>query len=229
MYLSWVFLGISAFSLTVLSVSVDQCSKAQVQPPFEFLTLTRNWPPTLCLGNQKVLTSKSCRIPEDVNTWTIHGLWPDREKSPDINNCLPQQQFDYDKIKIVFFMFLREHEWCTHGSCLQDCAELKGEENYFRKTIELHKNYSIDMALKSASILPGIEYSLSYITKAIYNAFKMDPIVQCLTVNNTEYLAEIRICFQKDFTLMNCPVTKLEGTHACGPANLIYYPEMHHI
>ncbi|XP_033096996.1 ribonuclease T2-like isoform X2 [Anneissia japonica] len=211
MYVSWFFFVVS---LSLASSSIMACKKAQNKPEWENLMLAQLWPPTFCMS-QKDLHSRACN-PANLTKWIIHGLWPIKDIPGHVTDCLPQQTFDSAKIKDIEkdlnrtwpclvtslpYTWIWQHEWCEHGSCAQVSPELQGEAKYFRKTIDLHNNFSIDMALKSASIIPGNDYYLSNITNAIYDTFKVYPDVMCTSVQGKRFLSEIRICFEKDFTL----------------------------
>ncbi|XP_033096989.1 ribonuclease Oy-like [Anneissia japonica] len=213
MYVSWFFFVVS---LSLASSSITACKEAQSKPDWDILRLTRQWPPTFCMS-QVDLPSRACN-PANVTTWIIRGLWPIKVTQDHPNNCLPQQMFDSAKIKDIEkdlnrtwpclltnlpYTWIWQHEWCRHGSCAQVSPELQGEAKYFRKAIDLHSKFSIDMALRSASIIPGNDYYVSNITNAIYDTFKVYPDVICTAVQGHQFLIEIGICFEKDFTLRN--------------------------
>lgn len=62
---------------------------------FDYLILRQIWPSSSCMfpGSNK------CVIDKNVNTWTIHGLWPTIAGTMEPSFCDKSSPFNFDNIK----------------------------------------------------------------------------------------------------------------------------------
>ncbi|EME40190.1 hypothetical protein DOTSEDRAFT_74867 [Dothistroma septosporum NZE10] len=132
-----------------------------------------------------------------VNSWTIHGLWPDRCDGTYDANCDDQRAYtnitailnSFGKQDLVSYMNTYwpdyqgnneqfwEHEWGKHGTCVStldpDCYTnyLPTEEvpDFFQKTVDLFKTLPSYTWLSDAGITPSTSqtYTLSQIEDAL--------------------------------------------------------------
>ena len=101
------------------------------------------------------------------------------------------------------------YEWQKHGGCSEYMYPL---EAYFKFTADLKDRYDVYGALNTAGITPGFRSS----SLAIFNTIKayignFNPQLVCewaygATVNSL-LLMEIRLCFDPNVVIIDCPVT----------------------
>ncbi|KAI9843775.1 MAG: ribonuclease T2-like [Sclerophora amabilis] len=118
--------------------------------------------------------------PED--SWTLHGLWPDRCDGTYDANCDPSRKFSnitgilesFEKNELLDYMSTYwkdykgddetfwEHEWSKHGTCISTLevkcyTEYKPQEelvDYFQKAVDLFKGLPTYETLADAGITP---------------------------------------------------------------------------
>uniref|UniRef100_A0A672LBI4 Ribonuclease Oy-like n=1 Tax=Sinocyclocheilus grahami TaxID=75366 RepID=A0A672LBI4_SINGR len=128
--------------------------------------LTLQWPGSFCIGiNNKTI----CKIPQTVQNWTIHGLWPVRtghccdcwpiyhshlqEIEPELTQLWPSL------IKGKHFFYFWRDEWIKHGTCA-GCEESMGSPLlYFQVSVKLRKLFDIDNILESSGIKTSCDVS----------------------------------------------------------------------
>ncbi|KAH9494822.1 hypothetical protein Btru_017900 [Bulinus truncatus] len=188
---------------------------------WEFLLLAQFWPSTSCI----YFRESGCDVPEQVHNWTVHGLWPSRLGESQPENCNESMRFNYTLIESLRSRldvqwpyynksgertYLWEHEWNKHGTCANDLPILSGEMNYFAHALNLYQNINLSGVLKEAQIVPSQDKT--YSAQAIYNAvesrFQVKPNIVCYfdRDNETYYLEEIWLCFNKNLTMRDCDV-----------------------
>ncbi|KAJ8383758.1 hypothetical protein AAFF_G00215170 [Aldrovandia affinis] len=171
------------------------------------LILTHHWPQTFCI-------MQSCKT--DIDNWTLHGLWPDKGHMCNsswvfnaslIEDLLPEMRKSWPDLlhpspSTVFW----EHEWKTHGTCAVHSDALNTEHKYFNKALELYHKLGLNSALRNHSIVPSeTYYMLDDIEGAIYDFYKVKPKIQCThALKGEQTLGQIEICFDKEFTLIDC-------------------------
>ncbi|GBO98419.1 Ribonuclease Oy [Eumeta japonica] len=160
-------------------------------------------------------------MPIRDNGWTIHGIWPTRKGSIGPNYCNRTWTFDPKQIKSIETVLneywkniekgtpvyeLWSHEWAKHGTCAADLVTLNTELKYFSQGLFWTKRFPINEFLANAGITPSPDklYPLSDINMAIKNKINVDPIIECHKKGGTNYIAEIRICFDKNLELVDC-------------------------
>ncbi|XP_055347751.1 ribonuclease Oy-like [Paramacrobiotus metropolitanus] len=176
--------------------------------------------------------------------WIIHGLWPSKFNSSGLEHCrtIP---FNPDPLQPLlndlnaFWPSLTAtkrpdkfwgHEWKMHGTCAQSLASLTGELNYFHRSLELRAQYNLYNVLQGQSIVPSSNrtYTHDDVAGALQRQYNKRIGVYCSYSNVTSqhYFAEVRVCLQKDLSLMDCPdyVTHTEEASSCPKRKPVLYP-----
>jgi ribonuclease T2 len=132
--------------------------------------------------------------PDD--SWTIHGLWPDRCDGTYDANCDPSREYtnissiisSFGKTELLAYMqtywkdyqgndeTFWEHEWGKHGTCIStlepecysDHTATEEVVDFFQKTVDLFKTLPSYEWLAAAGITPST--SATYTTAAIQSA-----------------------------------------------------------
>ncbi|KAK0056920.1 ribonuclease Oy [Biomphalaria pfeifferi] len=199
--------------------STAPTSKAQNNEDWEFLLLAQFWPTTSCY----YFRQSGCSVPEKVNNWTIHGLWPSNANEPQPENCNSSMPFDYTQIESLrdrldlewpYYnksgarTFLWEHEWNKHGTCAYNLPTLQGEMNYFTSAMNLYQTINLFGVLKAHGIEPSEEkkFQVQDIFDILNEYFQAKPNIICLhnSEENVYYIEEIWLCFNKDLTARDC-------------------------
>ncbi|KAF2267628.1 ribonuclease T2 [Lojkania enalia] len=130
------------------------------------------------------------------NSWTIHGLWPDRCDGTYESNCDSSRVYtnissilkSFGKTELLSYMqtywkdyqgddeTLWGHEWSKHGTCVStlepecytDHQPTEEVVDYFQKTVDLFKSLPSYEWLAAAGITPSA--SKTYSTKEIQDA-----------------------------------------------------------
>ncbi|XP_038548873.1 ribonuclease T2-like isoform X3 [Micropterus salmoides] len=134
------------------------------------LLFTLQWPAGFC---QSLNKETLCRIPQNINNWTIHGLWPLRVKS--CCDCWPVFHSDVQELEAELtehwpsllkvkssFHFWRE-EWEKHGVCAACVEGMNSPLRFFQICLKLRGRFDIYKLLEDAAITPSCErpYKLS--------------------------------------------------------------------
>ncbi|XP_023528964.1 ribonuclease MC-like [Cucurbita pepo subsp. pepo] len=182
--------------------------------PFDDFWFVQQWPPNVC-----ALQSGRC-IGRGTNSFTIHGLWPQKGGNS-VTNC-PGTSFDFNQIShlendlnIVWpnlitgnHKWFWGHEWNTHGICSESKYD---EKAYFQTSINLRHNINLLSALRVQGVVPnGASKSKQRVESAIISHFKKNPVLRCKTASNGQVLlTEIVMCIDDDgVTLINCNLAK---------------------
>ncbi|XP_052058386.1 ribonuclease Oy-like isoform X2 [Mytilus californianus] len=219
---------------------------------WDHFTFTQEWPQTACLMGKA--EHKKCNIPNYINSFIIHGLWPSSGKTEGPKNC-SSVHFDMNKIKNLtnelqhawpnIYSNTRpddfwKYEWKTHGTCALSLNTTGTEYLFFRKTLDLMKIYNASMFLSKVNIIPSdtTQYVTKTIESVLQNKLGVMPTLQCYRSEfqsgkrQTNLLAEIRICMTKQFKLIKCPDgdstlywNRLSQTQRCYGGK-IYIPEI---
>ncbi|KAK2913108.1 hypothetical protein Q8A73_007221 [Channa argus] len=128
------------------------------------LLFTLQWPGGFCQSLNKEI---ECRIPQDVDKWTIHGLWPLRAMS--CCDCWPMFHSDVQELEEELtehwpslvkdkpsFQFWRD-EWQKHGACAACVEGMNSPLRYFQICLKLRGRFSIYKLLEDAGITPSCE------------------------------------------------------------------------
>nr|CAC41959.1 S3-RNase [Antirrhinum hispanicum] len=179
---------------------------------FDHFKLVLTWPHSFCL----VYPGKCHRTPLPLN-FTIHGLWPDKQKgktspckkypvSPlnDKNLELRLEESWPDlrrDSKLGFSTIFWKEQWDKHGSC---AWPLYNYEKYFLKALEFKDKFDVLGHLVQDSLGPGTSPTVSrnLVNKTISQATTGIPILKC----PSNYLTEVVICFKPTgVVVVACP------------------------
>lgn len=210
---------------------------------WDFLIFTQHWPATICrIWMEK--PTHSCIMPHEQNSWTIHGIWPNKNHSMGPFFCNKTWSFDPDQVKPIetdleeswgniekeqSLYSLWAHEWTKHGTCAASIEPLNCELKYFTKGLEWLKKYTMKNILNNAGITPSDmkEYKVIDFHNAVKAKLGFKPMVECHKVDGKQFLFEIRICFSKSLELIDCEDTHMTNTDIitnCKPTEGIIYP-----
>ncbi|ONM35614.1 Ribonuclease 2 [Zea mays] len=67
------------------------------QREFDYFALSLQWPGTICASTRHCCATNGCCRSEPLQTFTIHGLWPDYDDGT-WPSCCRRTQFEMDKI-----------------------------------------------------------------------------------------------------------------------------------
>lgn len=102
--------------------------------------------------------------------------------------------------------FLRDKQWRMHGSCAESVPGVQNIGEYFTKVITLANMYNIKEILNSSRITEGNQYPAATIQDAIVlSTTKLSKIIESKMRCAKNWLFEIRICFNKQFEVIDCP------------------------
>ncbi|XP_037549401.1 ribonuclease T2 [Nematolebias whitei] len=172
------------------------------------VTLTHHWPNTFC-------SMEHCH--PNISYWSLHGLWPNNGNdcnstwhfnSSQIEDLLPDMRKSWpDLLKPTSFSFWK-YEWFKHGTCAAEADALNSQHKYFSKALELYHKLDLSSVLKKFDIIPSNKtYNFSQIEEVIQHFYGVTPKIQCaVSTKNTDVqtLGQIEICFDADFTLLDC-------------------------
>lgn len=165
----------------------------------------------------------------EVNShFTVHGMWPTQKGTRDPANCCFDNFFDYRALDPImkdlneyWFSYYDPsnsrsfwaHEWLKHGTCSKNVPSLRGELNYFGKTVDIAKRTPVLETLKRANIIPA--NGKPYNSLDVYNALL--PLsgnkvisIDCDYEHNQPIplLVGVNFCFDSDLKPADCPETK---------------------
>lgn len=210
----------SVATVIFLCVSLSQSSMVlkSFQAPWNHFVISQFWPPGICNTSKK-----PCVVPKQVNSWTIHGLWPtqDQKKAPVYCNCsLP---FNISEIEYLRpnltehwpnlfnktdYSKLWAHEWDKHGTCCLDLPAVSGEKNYFMTALNLNNKFNIMTMLNNSGIVPRhLPYMVQDFRNAVKNATGYEPIIACYPDKDgkgLDVIVQIQICLCKNFQPILC-------------------------
>ena len=181
----------------------------------------------------------------------MHGIWPTKTGTEGPVNCNKSATWSVDPVKPLVteleavwtnlesdttYDSFWSHEWLKHGTCAQNLPALVGEYNFFNVPLTLRDTkYDFYSALSQANITPDADKKFSHaeFTAALSGAYGKDAEVWCAYDKGTKlhYVAEIRLCLDKTFALIDCPAGKPAmrnaslGTDSCPKGeDLVYAP-----
>eukprot|EP01135_Chromosphaera_perkinsii_P005434 Nk52_evm9s349 gene=Nk52_evmTU9s349 len=208
--------------------SSDLVNNGEVANGSRFLLFAQSWPPTFCKTH-----TRGCKIPAEVKTWTVHGLWPDRSQGPHPAFCNKTLKYDHDKIapflgqmeKYYPNLLTRtssdsfwKHEYEKHGTCATGFPGLETEENFFKTALKLREKYDMGLLLKSINIIPQkkVKIGVKSLFESLSRKLGVKPTIWCASSHGVQMLAQVGICFNRDMSLrkkctrnfVNCSLRK---------------------
>ncbi|KAJ8664603.1 hypothetical protein QAD02_006265 [Eretmocerus hayati] len=195
--------------------------------------LVQSWPK---ISRNNVRNPKSS-LPDN---WILHGLWAVDVQGKPVVNCPTNFNVNANYLGGDLISQLREkwpnlclsgkecgfwiHEFTKHGSCFIGSAEIDTPRRYFEKTMELTSLYNVTEILDDLKFKPKQEpYPFRVLYRNIQNYAGLNHFVrlECDIQDNVYYLAEIHICFDKDFDVVHCV-----GSGNCYGKEIVYSPNM---
>lgn len=182
---------------------------------FDFFTFTLQWPVTFCQ-----MIQHKCNMTAVPDNWIIHGLWPSNFTGANPRNC--SSFFDVSQIPQNIAKEMNrqwpnlnknesndqfwDKQWRMHGSCAESVPGVQNIGEYFTKVITLANMYNIKEILNSSRITEGNQYPAATIQDAIVlSTTKLSKIIESKMRCAKNWLFEIRICFNKQFEVIDCP------------------------
>ncbi|XP_059807333.1 ribonuclease T2-like [Hypanus sabinus] len=196
------------------------------------LIFAQLWPGSFCMSFPR----KSCHIPDQVNDWTIHGLWPNGHKfcnksrhltKEDIDN-LTDKLFHYWPSLTNFEPFkFWANEWSKHGTCAACADSMSTPHKYFSLALQLRMKFVINKAFAAAGITPSCDkgYTLNHFHTALTD-FGTHVNLQCYKSTGRQILMQIKIPLSKDFSIGCQPIEdnfNKSYYHPCTSKSEIYY------
>ncbi|XP_017784591.1 PREDICTED: ribonuclease Oy [Nicrophorus vespilloides] len=193
---------------------------------WDLLIFTQHWPITVCTEWQESKVDNECRLPPKKNLWTVHGVWPTRMGTIGPAYCNNSWPFEPKKLSPilnelqVYWINIEantppysfwQHEWSKHGTCAAELDSLNNELNYFKTGLQWIQLYGMGNILAKANIKPDSKgYNIYEIYGAIKKLMHKNPVVECVWDKKLKalLLSEIRICFDKKLTLIDCDGVK---------------------
>lgn len=218
---------------------------------WDVLIFTQTWPPSDCISWRS--KNNKCRNLRDTKEeqWTIHGIWPTKWGTHGPSFCDTSKVFNQSSIYDLMTRMKSQwapieesgngihfwrHEWEKHGTCAAQLPELGTPYKYILQALNWNTRYNLKKWLSTGGITAGKDYKLSEIWKVISHESGVDPYIICFKDNekNKNYLIEIRLCFDKKLSLIDCkPIGRkkssshfkiLSHTHHCDFDLPVVYP-----
>jgi len=233
---------IHLYFLFVYSFCVVRCegSTSSSSPPpiqdnsWDYLIYSTRWAGTAGYGQT---------LPHNVTTFTLHGIWPQRNNGSypsfcDVQDIFESQQiqdliplleedwYDYDDLPDYSFW---SHEWDKHGTCAKSLPSLGSQHLYFSGAINLHLRYNITNSLVSAGIIPSdtVTYDIDRIAEVIQSAFGFAPVITCEYLDSFggDALEIVELCIDTNLKVEDCPSnTTSKRQISCNPQ--VYFPTL---
>lgn len=171
----------SIMSKVQLPESLDSKLDLKTEP-YNYYVFAQQWPSSLCKSINSTHHGTCAKVPKEVNTWAVHGLWPSVAHTKHYGpfNCNNSWPYDHDQLKTLmprlqkFWPNLMQnkeddsfwkHEWEKHGTCAcqkYDTSSRKyfscqKEIDYFIKAMDLGRKIDFDQAMQKGGLLPSLE------------------------------------------------------------------------
>ena len=130
-----------------------------------------------------------CNLPPN-NDWSIHGLWPSRDQVCDtsksfslealepVRSELEVKWIDVHKGQKVGKFW--EHEWNKHGRCFSaDTESTNTQLKYFKKGLDLFKQYNAKNILAKSGVYPGEQHDLEDYIQSFERILGTDSFIFC--------------------------------------------------
>lgn len=185
---------------------------------FDYFLFVREWPGSMTPNP----------VPSYVDTFLLHGLWPNRYDGSYPSFCNDSYPFRYSEISDIitqlddaWYDALHDqanassfwgHEWDKHGTCAMSDDCCGSEKKYFETAIKLHNSNTIVQWLQNAGIVPSDskQYSKDDFVSAIATGMGNDPLIRCDSHNGKNVILDIGACFDKDINPIKCPSSLIE-------------------
>lgn len=207
------------------------------------MLFTLQWPGTFC---QMLDNETLCKIPPNVNNWTIHGLWPVKVYS--CCNCWPMFHSDIKDLEADLTLFwpslLKTHssfqfwrnEWHKHGVCAACVEGFNSPQKYFQTCLDLRARFDVQGLLEKAGITPSCNqtYKVEQVQRVVAPLFGTQYEIQCVSdEQGRELWFQLKVslfrnlttgCGHKDLTMGRDPAP----AHPCPRQAPLYYLPIDH-
>ncbi|XP_076591818.1 ribonuclease T2-like [Chaetodon auriga] len=191
------------------------------------LQFTLQWPGGFC---QSLDEEDLCRIPQSVNSWTIHGLWPLRVFG--CCNCWPIFHSDIQELEVELnehwpsllksqssFHFWRD-EWEKHGACAACVEGMNSPLRYFQMCLKLRGRFDVHRLLEDAGITPSCDrlYKVVEVHQVLAPHLGDRHEIQCVTDDkDREVWFQVKIPLSRNLTVGCDHHTERDPASASGP------------
>ncbi len=225
-------------SLSLINTAISSDKK------WTYFVFAQQWPPSVCYSASQ-FKHKCNAVPNQVKTWTVHGLWPNLGNKS-VENCNDKWHFNWDQIQSLEKQLnaswpnlfidthhreLWKHEWTTHGTCAATLNATDNELRYFQKALSLNSiaAFNPQKALEKAGITPSCSkaYSIDAIQAAVKKYLQINTMkIACTRQKGRTLLMEIHIALSKTFNVTTMPEHDIQS---CKPADKIFIYPVHNI
>ncbi|KAL5233883.1 hypothetical protein ACI65C_001293 [Semiaphis heraclei] len=193
---------------------------------WDLLVFSQSWPYTFCHTWTVNSNTHTCNLPANRNQWTIHGIWPSKIGAFGPSFCNNQTTFNLNSLNTIIPELknrwteikgsttwtrkqegeLWRHEWMKHGTCATSLSALDSELKYFNQGLEWSKQYVLSNLLEQGGIKPNGSYPVNQIWHTLRTGLGKNPHIDCYFESRTNkpYIEEVRICFNKLLSLVDC-------------------------
>ncbi|XP_068601712.1 ribonuclease T2-like [Brachionichthys hirsutus] len=215
------------------------------------LHFTLQWPAGFCLSLD---TPPLCQIPQTVNDWTIHGLWPLWAEGR--CDCWPMFQSDVEELEAQLeehwpsflktkssFQFWRA-EWQKHGACAACVEGMNSPLRYFQISLKLRQKFDIQKLLEDAGITPSCDrpYKVREVHQVLAPHLGDKHEIQCVQMEDKEAWFQVKVLLSRNLTI-GCdhpgdaagapepgsgPTWRPSHGHPCPPDVPFYYLPIDH-
>ena len=210
---------------------------------YDYYVFAQQWPSALCNEINKTHHGSCTKVPEKVDSWVVHGLWPSKSHVKKHGPFACNSSWPYNHNDVVSILPRMEkfwpnlmqntpddsfwkHEWEKHGTCACQHDSCSSEKVYFEKALDIRDRLDCDGLLAAHGITPSEEqgYDFASVSRAISNGF--DGEFQCYGPQRHDYqvLAQVYICLDKEFNQVRCEDVRgrkqenlIEGFFNTGP------------
>ncbi|MBV8473030.1 MAG: ribonuclease T2 [Hyphomicrobiales bacterium] len=211
-------LALALMSLALAAATPAPAAHAQDAGDFDFYVLTLSWSPGFCDTGGAGKSPTQCAVGTGSG-FVVHGLWPDRARGPNPENCQYGVHIPAAAIAATEGVYpdegLARYEYLKHGTCsgLDPAA-------YFGAVKTLRDGIVVPDMFKAP------HQAMTLAPSAIEQAFvaanaNLQPANMAVTCRNGEFI-DVRLCVAKDLrAFANCP--KVAG-HTCHASAITVAP-----
>jgi len=232
----------AAFSLS----EAKRVQKGVIRPKFDIPQKDNSWDFLLYVARWAGTNGYGDTLPSYVNSWTLHGIWPQRNDGSWPSFCNSSDPFDrnqiqdlYNDLEIAWYDFQGDgysfwtHEWNKHGTCAMALNALNSQHKYFSFAIEIHTHLAIAQTLENAGFNPSNsnQYSMNSMMNALQQQFGQTPEVTCTNLSGLGSAIDgVTFCLDKSLNLMACPSSLKTRLHSSGNScsSQVYFPPISH-
>ncbi|XP_028817399.1 ribonuclease T2-like [Denticeps clupeoides] len=209
---------------------------------WDYMIFAVVWPAGFCVARN----NSDCRVPQHVQYWTIHGLWPQGVMycckcwpifHSDLQGIEDQlNQFWPNLKKQSSFNFWKE-EWIKHGVCAGCVEGMNSPVRFFQVTLKLRTQLDIDRAMADAGIKPSCNQPYQHIELSAALVPMVGDVfwIQCVTDDKgREVLVQLKIPVFQNLTLgcynaLSCHDNENQyPLHPCPTDSTIFYFPINH-